>query len=470
MMILLLLSALSLDSILDNPALNPAQCGICVIDLQSDKVVYAYNSQKLMIPASNMKIISTGASLTYLGPRFRYTTRLALNGTVSDGKLVGDVILIGGGDPTFNIYGLEQFVKAINNRNITEIVGNIVVDDTYFTEMSLNGNNFRFERLPVGWAWHYLDARYAPEVSALSFNKNIVNVRMESTKIDEPACVSIQPQTNYITLISDMITIAGDDSIIIVRKPEINEIYVGGGLGEERIRNIEVAVKDPALYAGNMFRQRLISKNIKVYGDVVRVASDMSASKSYTIVDSVQSISLDDILRETNSESVNLYAEVLLKTMGVRLNNEGSFRAGLEIMDRFLALCGVDANNTSLWDGSGLSRHNLISPYYLALVLRYMYLSKHSALFFEMLPTSGEGTLEKRFKDLEGYMRAKTGSLHAVSCLSGYLKFGDTDYCFSMMFNNYSCSRKTIEEIQETIVLALQQHLAPETITIPVEQ
>jgi D-alanyl-D-alanine carboxypeptidase len=112
----------------------------------------------------------------------------------------------------------------------------------------------------------------------------------------------------------------------------------------------------------------------------------------------------------------------------------------------------------------------MISPYYLALVLRYMYLSRHSALFFEMLPTSGEGTLERRFKTLKGFVRAKTGSLHAVSCLSGYLRFDDTDYCFSMMFNNFSCSSKTIEEIQEKIILALQQYLAPETITTPGEQ
>lgn len=467
MILIFLLSALSLDTILDHPSLDPAQCGICVIDLKNDKVVYAYNSQKLMIPASNMKIISTGASLTYLGPDFRYVTKLAINGVVSERKLVGDIVLIGGGDPTFNIYGLEKFVKIIKNRNINEIVGNIIVDDTYFTEMSLNGNNFRFERLPVGWAWHYLDARYAPEISALSFNKNVVNVRMEPTKAGEPANVSIQPMTNYITLISDMITKDGDDSIIIVRQPEINEIYVGGGISNQRERNIEVAVKDPALYAGHMFQQRLLGNNIKVYGDVVRTNPDANASMACEIIDSVMSVPLGDILHETNTESVNLYAEVLLKTLGARLNSEGSFRAGLEVFERFLSLCGADATSTSLWDGSGLSRHNLISPYDLALVLRYMYLSKHCARFFEMLPTAGEGTLEKRFKDLEGYLRAKTGSLHAVSCLSGYLKFGDTDYCFSLMFNNYSCSRSTIEEIQEQVILALQQHLAPETITTP---
>jgi PBP4 family serine-type D-alanyl-D-alanine carboxypeptidase len=466
--ILFFMSMLSLDTILDDPALQPAQYGICVIDLHKDKVIYAYNSQKLMVPASNMKLITTATSLTYLGPEFRYVTRLALNGVVSEGKLIGDIIMMGGGDPTFNRYGLEQFVRTLKERNITAIVGNIVIDDSYFTEMSLNGNSFRFERLPVGWAWHYLDARYAPEISALSYNRNVVNVRMEATTVNEMANISMQPATGYVTLLSDMITKSGEDSIIIVRKPEINEIYVGGGIGEDHLLNIEVAVIDPAYFAGHQFKAHLNKADIQVYGDIVRPSQDESPV-SYTISDSVVSAPLSDILRETNTESVNLYAEVLLKTLGARHNNEGSFRAGLEIMDRFLGLCGANAGNSSLWDGSGLSRHNMISPYDLALVLRYMYLSRSSALFFEMLPTSGEGTLERRFKDLEGFMRAKTGSLHAVSCLSGYLKFNDKDYCFSMMFNNYTCSRKIIEGIQEQIVMALQEYLAPETITSPLE-
>lgn len=471
MIILCLLSILSLDTILNQPALLPAQCGICVIDLKSDKVVYGHSSQKLMIPASNMKLVTTGASLTYLGPDFRSTTKLAINGAVSDGKLIGDIVLFGGGDPMFSIYGMKQFVQAIKSRKITEVVGSIVVDDTYFTEMSLNGNNFRFERLPVGWAWHYLDARYAPEVSALSFNRNVVNVRMAATGVGNAANVTLEPATRYVTLISDMITKTGEDSIVILRRPEINEIYVSGGVGDGHVRNIEVAVMDPALYAGHYFRERLYAENILVRGEVVRSSfPDREAVPSVQVIDSVVSAPLAAVLLETNTESVNLYAEVLLKTLGARFKNEGSFRAGLLVIDHFLERCGANAGDVSLWDGSGLSRHNLISPYSLALVLRYMYLSKHSALFFEMLPTSGEGTLEQRFENLKGFIRAKTGSLHAVSCLSGYLRFDDTDYCFSMMFNNYSCSQKTIEGIQEQLVLGLQQYLAPETVTIPAEK
>jgi len=129
------------------------------------------------------------------------------------------------------------------------------------------------------------------------------------------------------------------------------------------------------------------------------------------------------------------------------------------MLKRFLGLCGADTNLVSLWDGSGLSKYNLISPYYIVLALRYMYLSKFSSEFVELLPTIGEGTLEKRFQNFEGCVRAKTGTLNSVSCLSGYLCAGEADYCFSMMFNNFMCKRKRIEEIQEDIIQALENYL-----------
>lgn len=463
MIVVFIISILSIESILGQPELNHAQFGIYVLNLSNDSLVYARNSQKLLIPASNMKIISTGASLCYLGSDFRFKTRLAMSGKIEKNKLYGDIMIIGGGDPTFSLNNLEQFVQTIKRHNISEIKGNIVLDDSYFTELSLSGNNFRFERLPIGWAWHYLDARYAPEISALSMNKNCVNVKMESTELDKYANVTIEPETDYVTLISDMITKEADDSIIILRRPEANVIYVGGGLGEGRTKNIEVAVKDPAMFVGYYFKERLSKANVKLHGKVLK-KGDSTYSTTVTsnigiVIDSVISVPLIDILKELNIESVNLYAEILLKTLGARYYNEGSFRAGIIMLKRFIELCGADAGSVSFWDGSGLSRHDLISSYYLVLVLRYMYLSEYSAAFFELLPSSGEGTLEKRFEDFEGYMRAKTGSLHAVSCLSGYLRIDETDYCFSMMFNNYTCKRKRIEEIQEQIIHALAEYL-----------
>jgi len=457
-MILILLALYGIDSILTQPALAHAQYGVCIIDLASDSVVFARNSQKLLIPASNMKIVSTATSLCYLGTDYRYNTRFGMQGAVKGNTLDGDLIIVGGGDPTLTSHALQQFVQMLGTKQIKTVTGNIIIDDGFFSELSLHGNGFTYERLPVGWAWHYLDARYAAEISALSLDKNYVNVIMEPTSPGDDARVRIEPETEYVQLVSRMKTVEGKDSIIIYRTPGTNIIHVNGGIGSTRARIIPVSVTDPARFAGYRFRELLRDAGITVRGDVVMLDEcDETAlpSGSRVLIDSVVSPPLIDILRETNVESVNLYAETLLKTLGARYYGEGSFNNGIMVMKRFLRLCGADTSMVSLWDGSGLSRHNLISPYMLSLVLRYMYLSRYADTFITLFPSSGEGTLAWRLNDLDGNIRAKTGSLHAVSCLSGYLRVADHDYCFSMMFNNFTCSRKIIEQIQEDIIHAL---------------
>lgn len=457
-MILILLALYGIDSILTQPALANAQYGVCIIDLASDSVVFARNSQKLLIPASNMKIVSTATSLCYLGTGYRYSTRFGMQGAVKGNTLHGDLIIVGGGDPTLTAHALQQFVQTLGTKQIKTVTGNIIIDDGFFTELSLHGNGFTYERLPVGWAWHYLDARYAAEISALSLDKNYVNVVMEPTSPGDDARVRIEPETEYVQLVSRMKTVQGKDSIIIYRTPGTNIIHVDGGIGDNRARIIPVSVMDPARFAGYRFRELLRDAGITVRGDVVMLDEcDETAvlPGSRVLIDSIVSPPLIDILRETNVESVNLYAETLLKTLGARYYGEGSFNNGIMIMKRFLRLCGADTSMVSLWDGSGLSRHNLISPYMLSLVLRYMYLSRYADTFINLFPSSGEGTLQWRLNDLDGNVRAKTGSLHAVSCLSGYLRVADRDYCFSMMFNNFTCSRKIIEQIQEDIIHAL---------------
>lgn len=462
MIVIVLLSILSLDSILNQPDLATVQYGICVADLTDDSIVYARNAKRLFIPASNMKIITIATALKFFDPHFRFKTLLATTGTIKTEKLNGDIVIVGRGDPTLGLSDLESFAATLVRKKVSTITGNIVIVDSYFQDIVLTENSFRYERLPVGWEWHYLDARYAAEVSALSVNKNTVNVRMKATKRGDRADVSLEPETEYVTLVSTMITKAGEDSIIIYRLWDRNSIYVSGGIGNGRERNIEVAVRNPALFAGYYFKEQLENAGIRIQGDVVSVSNAAQAAQLLersVIVDSAISETLVDILPEISIESDNLYAEMLLKTLGVQYYEEGSFIAGVRMLKRLLYLTGVDTSGVSLWDGSGLSRHNLISPYALVLVLRYMHHSEYSSAFYELLPGSGEGTLERRFKGFTTSMRAKTGTLDAVSCLSGYVTIDEREYCFSMMFNNFTCPRKRIERVQEEILAALVEHI-----------
>lgn len=451
MLLLLLLSSLAIDSILNQPELQYAHVGMIVLDLSRDTVIYARNSQKSMIPASNAKIITSATALSFLGPEFRYKTRLAIDGPVRGGALFGDLYVLGGGDPCFTLEDLERFVTAVRTRGIRDIKGDIVLFDDYFTD----------ERLPVGWAWHYLDARYAAEISALSLNRNVVEVRIEATAPGEAANVYIQPATGYVKLTNRMITRPGSDSIIIFRRTDANVIHVDGAIGSGRVRSIDVAVKDPTMYFGEYLRERLQSSGVRVEGDCRQsAASDAHLpDPGYEMLDSVVSIPLMGIIKELNTESVNLYGEAIIKTLGSHFRKDGSFRAGASIAKEFMRRCGVDTTLVVLHDGSGLSRQNLVSPYAMALVLRGMYHSDLFPAFYELLPGPGEGTMQSRLNGLKGALRAKTGTLDAASCLSGYLYMNGYYYCFSMMFNNFTCPRRRIEAIQESILKALKAQL-----------
>ncbi len=451
MISLILFGLLSLDTILNVPELGNAHYGIYIFDLENETVVYDTNKQKLFVPASNMKIVTTAAALHYLGPDFRFKTYLHVQGQVKEEKLYGDVFLVGCGDPTFSLENLERFVISINNLNIREITGCIYIVDDYFTD----------ERLPVGWSWHYLDARYAPEISALSLNKNVVSVRIKPSGNDELANVSIYPATEFVQLINRMKTTAGNDSIIIFRKPEANTIYVDGAINQGNGRDIDVAVKDPGMFTGEYFKTRLIAYGIRVTRPVKRKKSSEMLIESQTILitDSILSPPLSDIINETNAESENLYAEILLKTIGVRQYKEGSFNAGLRAIREFLSLCGVDTVNLSLWDGSGLSKHNLISPSAILSVLKFMYRSTLFSTFFNSLPEPGKGTLKARFNGFSDTLRAKTGAIQASACISGYLIINGRNYAFSMLFNNFTCNSKKIQNIQDQIIRAIAEEV-----------
>lgn len=449
MMLFFILAALSLDSILSRPELVNAYYGIHIQRLDNNKVIYNYNSNKVFIPASNMKLMTTAAALSLLGSEFRYKTYLGLNGATTGSELEGDLILIGGGDPTFSLDCLDQFYWTLNQAGVSRISGNIVVIDNFFTD----------ERLPTGWSWHYLDAKYAAEISALSINKNVVNVQMKPTSIGEYAEVRIEPQTGYVKLVSKMKTKAGDDSIIIYRPPDANVIYVDGAISVNRARDIDVAVKNPAIFVGTLLKEKLNSMGIAVQGNVLKNNSLKPNSAGIVLIDSVISPPLFEIVKETNKESENLYAEILLKTLGAEKFGIGSFGSGISAVKNFMAGCSIETTKVSLWDGSGLSKHNLISPSNIVGVLHHMYHDSLFMYYYESLASPGSGTLEYRFNGFADSLHAKTGSIHAVSCLSGYLKVNDIDCCFSLMFNNYTCGLKKIMDIQEKVIVALAEYL-----------
>jgi PBP4 family serine-type D-alanyl-D-alanine carboxypeptidase len=449
---LIIFGFFAIDSILSNsPELQNAYYGLCFYDLKGERVIYEVNSNKLFTPASNMKIITTATALYFLGRDFHFKTYLHILGTIRENRLYGDIILQGGGDPCLSLDAIERLVNIIKSLNIKEVTGGIMIVDDYFTE----------ERLPIGWSWHYLDAKYAPEISALSLNKNVVSVRIRPTSEGEYANVYIYPQTNYVKLISRIKTSSNSETLIIYRKPEENTIIVDGKINIKNPRDIDIAVKDPGLFTGEYFKERLNASGIKVEKSVERIRSyEMFIKQAQPrVIDSLLSPALIEIIKETNTESENLFAEILLKTLGAQKYKEGSFNAGINALKNFLYICGVDTENVSIWDGSGLSKNNLISPSTLIAVLKFMYNSVLYSDYYSTLPEPGKGTLKARFNGFTDTIRAKTGAIQSVSCLSGYLRIDGKDYAFSMLFNNFTCPTKRILPIQERIIRAFVKEI-----------
>ncbi len=444
------LNTVAINQLLADSALQDAHVGVCIYSFKKDRVVYNLNIYKYFIPASTQKIFTTAAALHYLGSDFKYITRFKIRGKIEASTLMGDVILQGSGDPSIkNCDFLERWIDRLRQLKIHTIVGDVLIDDGIFSQ----------ERLPEGWAWHYLDARYAPEISAFSFNSNVVRIDITpGENVGDLASVTMYPQTGYVELKNDLKTVEDtlDQGLKIYRKPEVNVIYVQGQIAQKcKPRTIEVAVKDPTLFAGYLFKEWAERKGIRVYGYPKRYNVDSSNFRgTEQVLDSVVSGPLSDIIIETNKESKNLYAENLLKSIGYYVDRDGSYATSILLLKKFLSRIGADTNTIHPVDGSGLSRHNLLSPYSVVLVLRYMYLSKYRNLFFESLPRANEGTLFGRLINLNSTVRAKTGTLKWTSCISGFVEspLENDVYAFSILINNFTGNSRTANKLQERII------------------
>ncbi|MEO0225916.1 MAG: D-alanyl-D-alanine carboxypeptidase/D-alanyl-D-alanine-endopeptidase, partial [candidate division WOR-3 bacterium] len=253
-----------------DPILESSHTGICIYSLKKDRLVFEHNGAKLFVPASNQKILTTAAALHYLGGEFRYITRLKMRGEIQASSLLGDLILVGSGDPSIKDYSfLERWADIVKNLGVHTIIGSIIVDDRVFSN----------ERLPEGWAWHYLDARYGAEISGFSFNGNVVKVTVKpGNKINDTAQVILDPQTQYVKIKNNLITVESlngntiSQEINIYREPEANIIHLEGAVAKNfKGRTYEIAVKDPALFAGYYFKELLERRGIRVYGYPKRV-------------------------------------------------------------------------------------------------------------------------------------------------------------------------------------------------------
>ncbi|MDZ7290959.1 MAG: D-alanyl-D-alanine carboxypeptidase/D-alanyl-D-alanine-endopeptidase [candidate division KSB1 bacterium] len=448
-----------IDRILADSALVHSITGVKIVSLRTGETLYERNADLLAHPASNQKLLTSAAALSLLGPAYVFRTIVACDTTAQmDSVLQGDLYLIGRGNPDLRNEDLVGLALKLAQIGLREIRGNLVCDDFYFDDV----------RWGSGWMWDDDPAYYAPRISALTVNDNIVVVRVTPAKeIAKPASVQIDPSNDHVTLVNTSVTVKRRAQIDSLGLPHLNitrkwqehenTILVEGAIAQdESPQEEELNVLEPEIYCGRLFRDALQHAGITVRGTVQR---GLAPAKTKILAEHRAPIM--PVLINLNKISDNLTAELFLKTIGAeKLGRPGTWAKGVRVTRQFLASVGVDTSAVYNVDGSGLSHLNLITPANIVNLLVAMW--KNFAVrneFAASLPIAGvDGTLRRRMKGTpaEGVLHAKTGTISAVSTLSGYTTTADgEELAFSMMMQHFLAGSTLIRSIQDRIGVEL---------------
>jgi D-alanyl-D-alanine carboxypeptidase/D-alanyl-D-alanine-endopeptidase (penicillin-binding protein 4) len=432
--------------------------GIWAVDIRSivsGERLYELNAGRLMMPASNMKILTLSATADALGWDYRFTTTLETRGAVADGVLHGDLIVRSTGDPTINSREhrsdavLLEWTRALQAAGISSIDGRIVGDDQAFDD----------EGIGAGWAWDYLQYGYAAPVGALEFNEDVATLTVSPGASQGVATIVSLEAGSGVEMLNRAITgPAGSADTIDYRRHldrpvlEVTGSIPIGAPAETRT----VAVVNPTLFYAQWLKDGLIAHGIGVSGQAVDfddIAAEMPGGDPRVIV-KTESPPLREIATVLMKVSQNLYAETLLKALGAARNGLGTAEGGRLAIRQTLSAWGIPGDAHILYDGSGLSRYNYVTAATLTAVLEHMYNDpRHRDAFVSTLPIAGkDGTMGSRLRGTraEGNAVAKTGSIANVRALSGFVRTRDGEMLvFSILANDFVIPAATINWIAD---------------------
>ncbi len=439
--------AAAFDGIAARPALQRARIGISVQPLDASEPLYEKKAQRYFLPASTTKVLTTAAALTTLGPEYQIKTSVQGSGRP---PTLDTVKIIGQGDPSFSDTTLQEIAKTLYGQGVRRIK-TLVGDDTVF----------RGPAVVPSWEWEDLQAGWGSPVNSLMVNENAYEVRLYPQALGEPLKLEWQLHEPTVPwrLINRSRTVSESEPEFteIVRRfnGDVLEIEVLGKLraGGDSDRSW-IAVVDPAPYFLRRFQVQLEAQGIKVnQTELIDPDADQSVDEDQRLLTEIQSPPLSELIYTINQYSNNLYAEALLKTLGRKNpadSNADTLTQGLEMLKQTLTQIGIDPDTYDVADGSGLSRHNLVSPEALVQTLQVMNRSPHADIFKKSL----------RSRELDGLspetVVVKTGSMSGVSNLSGYVR-GKTfsPLAFTIFFNQYNQPRSQLNPIFDEMLLLL---------------
>lgn len=439
------------ETVLGAAPLDKGYWGILIEDAETSTVLYQKNADQYFEPASNMKVLTTALALDTLGPGYKFLTTLETNGSLSPaGVLTGDLILVGRGDPNlsnrkFPFEAHEEFegppekvlaelADALVSRGVKQITGDVVGDDSYFPR----------ERYPNGWEIDDMVWDYGAPISAIVVNDNSFTITLTPGEhAGDPVTAAVEPLIPEVVVVNKVATIAAKEKadLRLTREAGSDTIVISGVMpAHSTPRKLPLAVQEPALQAAVLLRRALAERGIKVRGLARAVHEPVAGALPTTVLAEHTSVALGDSVKLVNKISQNLHTEVLLRTAA---RTQGRWETPEDLAKfpaAFYAKAGVPDGDVLQTDGSGLSRHDLVTPRAFVAVLGYARKQAWFPVYFASLPVAGEdGTLNGQMKEppLAGKIQAKTGSVTHVRSLSGYAETpGGRKLIFSILSNN----------------------------------
>ena len=434
--------------------------GIKVTSLETGRVLFEENADKLLRPASNMKLYTVAAALDRLSPDYRFVTSVyAPAKPDASGTIHGDLTIYGRGDPSiaarFNngnyFKGIDDLAARIVAAGVKRVEGDLVGDETYFTGPPYGS----------GWEWDDLQWWYGAEVSALTSNDNALDLSVKpGATVGAPAVITTGPPDPLLTIFNRVTTSEKGTrrDLTAYRGLAGDELWISGSIAvDDRGYSAGLGISRPALLFAYLLRSSLAQRGVTITGRTRMVAASIAANMKNAEpngpapieLTSMQSPPLSMIAAQTLKPSQNLYTELILRTLGkvvapatTAVNTpRTSDAAGIEVVRAFLREAGVSPPPLVLTDGSGLSRNDMVTAAATLQLLTYMHRHRYASVFRDALPIAGvDGTLRNRFRGTvaENNLRAKTGSLSSAASLSGYVTTAaGENLVFSIMVNNF---------------------------------
>ena len=462
-------SQATIETLIDSPTLSQSVISICAITGDGQPLV-DINSSQMLVPASNMKLISTGAAIHKLGPDFRYETSIGYDGEIVDGILEGNLYIIGGGDPTLGSIDsiatpiekvFAQWTDMLKNTGICKVKGRVIGDGRCFDPMIEDPT----------WLVEDIGTYYGAGTTGLMFYENMQSFSV-SAGPEVGSALNISPSYPEVPWMEFRYNCCtgkeGTGDQLFMFTSELAPIAeIRGTFGvDKKEKRLDCSNKFPEYTCAYHFMEYLREAGIECAGvGDFRLDRSWERKGDITILGKTYSPDLSRIIFETNHVSNNVFAETLLRSLGLEMTGSACYDSSYVAIDKVLKELQIDTSQgCRIKDGSGLSRHNYISSDFLCRFLAGMMGSPHFAEFAASLPSPGSnGTLlynmQKMPTELKSRIKVKSGSMNGVRCYSGYIipteGAKEEVIIFSIMVNNCTSPTWEVRNLLDSIMAEL---------------